>query len=96
MRRKSQLIQLLLNLFLGPLGLFYSNWIVAAVFTLIAIGLSVGLFGWGWLLVYPFVLITGFITVARHNRAVTLDERRHNEIVDAAREGRIEARRGGR
>lgn len=87
--KKSQILQFILNLLFGPLGLFYSSMAAGIVFTLIAVGLSVGLFGVGWFLVYPFVLVFGFFTVARHNRSVRADERRHQEVVAAAREGRI-------
>jgi hypothetical protein len=85
--KKSQIIQLLLNLVFGPLGLFYSNWVAGLLFTLIAVGLSAGLFGFGWFLVYPFVIATGFFTVWRFNKRVKIDERRHQEIVEAARQG---------
>ena len=87
MTKKSQIIQLLLNLVFGPLGLFYSNWVAGLVFTLIAAGLSAGFLGVGWFLVYPFVLVAGFFTVAKHNSHVRLDERRHREILDATRGG---------
>ncbi len=87
--KKSQILQFILNVLFGPLGLFYSSMAAGVVFTLIAVGLSVGLFGVGWFLVYPFVLVFGFITVARHNRGARAEERRHREVVDAAREGRI-------
>ena len=85
--KKSQIVQFLLNLVFGPLGLFYSSLVGGLVFTLIATGLSVGIFGVGWFLVYPFVIGTGFFTVARHNSGVRIDERRHAELVDATREG---------
>lgn len=87
MNKKSQIVQLVLNLLFGPLGLFYSSWVAGLVFTLIAAGLSVGVFGVGWFLVYPFVLAIGFFTVHRHNSDVRVDERRHRELVDATRDG---------
>lgn len=83
--KKSQIIQFLLNLVFGPLGLFYSNWVAGLVFTLIAAGLSAGFFGIGWFLVYPFVMITGFFTVRKFNQRVKVDERRHQELVQATR-----------
>ena len=87
MTKKSQIVQLLLNLVFGPLGLFYSSWVAGLAFTLVAAGLSAGFIGIGWFFVYPFVLIAGFFTVARHNSGVRLDERRHRELVDATRGG---------
>ncbi|MFK7993554.1 MAG: hypothetical protein AB8B87_05420 [Granulosicoccus sp.] len=85
MKKKSQLIQLLLSVLFGPLGLFYSSLAGGVLFTLVAAGLSVGFFGVGWFLVYPIVLFTGFFTVSRRNREFREGERRHQEVVDAAR-----------
>ena len=94
--KKSQIVQFLLSLVFGPLGLFYSSLAGGILFTLVAAGLSVGFFGIGWFLVYPFVLVTGFFTVARRNGEARVGERRHRETVDAMREGvlRDESRRG--
>ena len=94
--KKSQIVQFLLSLVFGPLGLFYSSLAGGILFTLVAAGLSVGFFGVGWFLVYPFVLVTGFFTVARRNGEARVGERRHRETVDAMREGvlRDESRRG--
>ena len=96
--KKSQIVQFLLSLLFGPLGLFYSSLAGGILFTLVAAGLSVGFFGVGWFLVYPFVLLAGFFTVARRNREAGVDERRHRETVEAMREGvlRDERRGGGR
>lgn|GEM_PF-851337 len=85
--KKSQIVQLLLSLVFGPLGLFYSSIAGGIVFTLVAAGLSVGFFGIGWFLVYPFVLLSGFFTVARRNGEAKVGERRHRETVEAMREG---------
>lgn len=89
MVRKSQLVQFLLNLFLGPLGLFYSS-IAGAIFWLIAvIGVGSATFVVGAIALWPLIIITGFFTVNRHNRAVKLDEQRHRELLDvSARHGK--------
>ena len=94
--KKSQIVQFLLSALFGPLGLFYSSLAGGILFTLVAAGLSVGFFGIGWFFVYPFVLLTGFFTVARHNRDARVGERRHRETVEAMREGvlRDEVRKG--
>ena len=94
--KKSQIVQFLLSLVFGPLGLFYSSLAGGILFTLIATGLSVGFFGVGWFIVYPFVLLAGFFTVARRNAEAYHGERRHRETVEAMREGvlRDEQRRG--
>ena len=85
MKKKSQIIQALLSLIFGPLGLFYSSLAGGVLFTLVAAGLSAGFFGVGWFLVYPFVLIVGIFTVSRRNSEVREGERRHQEIVNANR-----------
>lgn len=87
MNKKSQIVQLLLSLLFGPLGLFYSSLVGGILFTLIAAGLSAGFLGVGWFIVYPFVLFAGFFTVSRRNREVRLDQRRHEDVVEAMREG---------
>lgn len=85
--KKSQIIQFLLSLVFGPLGLFYSSLAAGILFTLVAAGLSVGFIGLGWFIVYPFVLIAGFFTVAKRNREANVDERRHAELVEATKAG---------
>lgn len=85
--KKSHIVQFLLNILLGPLGLFYSSTAAGIVFTVLGIALSFILVLIGWFVLYPFVIVTGFITVASHNRRVRMDEQRHRELVDAAREG---------
>ncbi len=85
MKKKSQVIQLLLSLVFGPLGLFYSSLAGGVLFTLVAAGLSAGFFGIGWFLVYPFVLLVGFLTVHRRNQEFREGERRHQDVVDAMR-----------
>lgn len=86
-KKKSQIIQFLLSVIFGPLGLFYSSLAGGVLFTLVAAGLSAGFFGLGWFLVYPFVLLVGFFTVSRRNSEFKESERRHQEVVDAARQG---------
>ncbi len=87
MKKKSQIVQLLLSILFGPLGLFYSSLAGGVLFTLVAAGLSAGFFGFGWFLVYPFVLFVGFFTVSRRNSEFKENERRHQEIVEATRQG---------
>ena len=85
MKKKSQIIQFLLSLVFGPLGLFYSSLTAGILFTLVAAGLSAGFFGVGWFFVYPFVLLFGFFTVSRRNSEFKVGERRHQEMVEASR-----------
>lgn len=86
MQKKSQIIQLILSVLFGPLGLFYSSLAGGVLFTLVAAGLSVGFFGIGWFVVYPFVLLAGFFTVSRRNREFREGERRHQDVVEAMRQ----------
>lgn len=87
MVKKSQIVQFFLNLFLGPLGLFYSS-LAGALFWLVLV-IVVGGFTWGVgaLFLWPFIILTGMFTVYRHNRGVRTAEKRHEELVQAAREG---------
>lgn len=69
MPRKSQAIQLLLTLILGPIGLFYSS--IGGAFGLIAAAIVLGLVtaGIGGLLMWPVSILVGIATVSNHNRA---------------------------
>jgi hypothetical protein len=75
--RKSQFVGFLLTFFFGPLGLFYSNAIVATIYfmTMVGIAMSVpdpqgaALLSSG---VYLLSLITTFITVSAHNKKVEM------------------------
>jgi len=87
-KKKSQILQLILSVLFGPLGLFYSSLAGGVLFTLVAAGLSVGFFGIGWFLVYPFVLIAGFFTVSSRNREFREGERRHQDVVEALKQNR--------
>jgi len=87
--KKSQIVQLLLNLVLGLTGLslFYSSTVAGVVFTV----LQVLAFGFipviANLALWPVVCLVGFFTVAHRNRDAREDERRHRELLDATREG---------
>ncbi len=84
MVKKSQLLQFVLALLLGPLGLFYSS-VAAALFWLLAVfGVGSVTFVLGALLLWPFIILTGFYTVNRHNRAVRLEQRRHEELLEVS------------
>ena len=90
-RRKSQVVGLLLTFFFGPLGLFYSS--VAASLGLIlgAILAILALPVLGMLLaplVWLASIAIGFATVASFNRRASLEDQRHAELVEAARDGR--------
>jgi len=86
MVKKSQIAQFFLCLFLGPLGLFYST-LAGALFWLILV-IFIGGFTWGIgaLALWPFIIITGMFMVNRHNRGVRAEKKRHDELLQAARE----------
>jgi len=87
--KKSQIVQLLLNLVFGMTGLslFYSSGIAGIVFTV----LQMMAFGFlpvlANLALWPVVCLVGFFTVAHKNRNARVDERRHRELVEATRDG---------
>ncbi|MGB7299385.1 MAG: hypothetical protein WA888_06120 [Burkholderiaceae bacterium] len=83
--RKSQLVGILLTLFFGPLGLFYSS--VAAAIAMLILAVAIGSFTFfvGALFVWPFCVLLSLFTVHRHNRAVKIEERRHQQLVEATR-----------
>ena len=65
-KEKSQLKQLVLTTLFGPLGLFYSNKIIA-VFLSIFIIPSILAFGFGLFFGWPFSMLVGVICVKQHN-----------------------------
>lgn len=87
MVKKSQLTSFILTLLFGPLGLFYSTiagaiaMIVAAIlFGSITLGLAL-------LIIWPLSILLGIFAVMRHNKQVRLQDRRHDELVQATRQG---------
>ncbi len=89
MLNKSQIVQFFLCLFFGPLGLFYSSLSGALVWLVVVIVVGGFTFGVGALFIWPFIILTGMFTVHRHNRGVKAEKKRHEELVQAAREGKI-------
>ena len=65
-KEKSQLKQLMFTTLFGPLGLFYSNNIIA-VFLSIFIIPSILAFGFGLFFGWPFSMLVGVICVRQHN-----------------------------
>ncbi|MEA3292765.1 MAG: hypothetical protein U9Q71_10760 [Pseudomonadota bacterium] len=85
--KKSQLLQFILTLLFGPLGLFYSS--VAAALAFLAATIITGTFthGVGVFFLWPIVILAGFFTVSRHNKLVEIEEAKHHELVQATKEG---------
>ena len=65
-KEKSQLKQLVLTTLLGPLGLFYSNKIVAVLLSIFIIP-SILAFGFDLFFGWPFSMLVGVICVKQHN-----------------------------
>ena len=84
--RKSQLTGLLLTFFFGPLGLFYSSVSAALAFTLATLVFGAMTAGLGALLIWPISIIIGFFTVHSYNQKVALEERRHQELLQATKQ----------
>lgn len=82
--RKSHLVQALLALLLGPFGLFYSSIAAALAMILLAAAVATWTLGIGALLFWPLSIPVGIATVWRHNKRVRLEERRHQELLQAA------------
>ena len=82
---KSQLTGFILTVLFGPLGLFYSSVPAAfgGIFFLFAFGIIT--FGIGAFLIWPIFILMSFYTVNRYNKKVALEERRHEEIVNASK-----------
>lgn len=86
--KKSYIVQFLLTLFFGPLGLFYSSTAAALGFlitSLVFVPLSMGL---AVLLIWPICIVVGFALVAKHNGKVALEQQRHEQLVKAVRASR--------
>lgn len=70
-RKKNQILGLVLTFFLGPIGLFYSNWIAALVllvvyyfvFGSILIGAALTIYFLPW----PIFMLISWILISNHN-----------------------------
>lgn len=89
--RKKQSVSLLLTVLLGPLGLFYSSAWQAVVMMVAAVVSLAQVSPGGMLLVWAASAALGVAAVANYNDGVderaALEERRHSELVEAARQG---------
>jgi hypothetical protein len=63
---KSQVAQAGLVLVAGPIGLFYSNWFLAVIFSVIALFLAFA-FLFPALLTWPLSWVAGYFSVKQHN-----------------------------
>ena len=73
LKRKSIVLQLVLNIFLGPFGLFYSGKTTAIILSIICIVLLPA-FGLGLFLTWPTSIVLGVLYVKDHNDYVYIME----------------------
>ena len=69
LKYKSYLKQFFLNLFFGPLGLFYSSKLLGIVFSITIIP-TIGAFGFGLIIGWPISILVGIMSVADYNRNI--------------------------
>ncbi len=73
---KSYLMQFILNVFFGPIGLFYSSKLYGIVFS-ITILPTIMAFGFGIIIGWPVSIIVGFASVSDYNRVRNLSRLRY-------------------
>ena len=84
--KKSYVLQFILTLLFGPLGMFYSSTAAALAFLLAAIVFGGFTFGAALLLIWPLCIVVSLFMVSNFNGKVDLDDRRHEELVRAVKE----------
>lgn len=91
MKKKSHGANILLTLLFGPLGLLYASAWQAVILTVVTIGLASVASVTGVLVVWGLCILLGASAVKKHNDAIILredkEERRHQELLDATRQG---------
>lgn len=65
---KSQGLGFVLTLILGPLGLFYSNWVAALILCVVAIVSAASIIG--PIICWILAILISFATVSKHNEKV--------------------------
>ena len=71
-REKSQVVQFVLTLALGPIGLLYGSPALGIALFFAALLLALGTGGFGALLVWPVSIGVGFFAINRSNRRLLL------------------------
>jgi hypothetical protein len=85
--KKSYIAQVLWTVIGGPLGLFYSSATAGAVMLIIAVLLAMASGGLLLIFLWPVTIFVGLGTVQSYNEKVDLEERRHQELLEATRRG---------
>ncbi len=83
--KKSQLLQFLLALLLGPIGLLYSNSVAAIVLLVAAIALSAVIGLVGSVILWPISMVVGFITTNKFNEMIEKEDEKYRMLDQAAR-----------
>ena len=91
MRRKSQAISLFLTAVFGPLGVFYTSaWQAIVLFIAAIVVMGTPWFLTGLLVIWVLSIAVSASAVKTHNdeidRKESIDERRHQELLEAARQ----------
>ena len=76
---KSYLVQLILNIIFGPLGLFYSSKLYGIVFS-ITILPTIMVFGFGIIVGWPISIIVGITAVGDYNRQRSLSRLKYKSV----------------
>ena len=77
--QKSYLVQLILNIIFGPLGLFYSSKLYGIVFS-ITILPTIMVFGFGIIVGWPISIIVGIAAVSDYNRQRSLSRLKYKSV----------------
>ena len=64
---KSMAVGILLTIFFGPLGLFYSSVIGAIIMLIVSIPLAIVTAGLGFILIIPVCVIIAAVSINNHN-----------------------------
>ena len=84
--KKSYVLQFILTLLFGPLGMFYSSTAAALAFLLAAIVFGSFTLGAALLFIWPLCIVVSLFMVSNFNEKADLDDRRHEELVRAVKE----------
>ncbi len=89
--KKSQLLQFLLTLLLGPIGLLYSNIVAAIVLLVAAIALSAVIGLAGSVTLWPISMVVGFFTTNKFNTMIEKEDEKYRKLGQAAKNTELES-----
>jgi len=86
--KKSYLIQLMLTVLIGPLGVLYSSTPTALIMIIVSILLSFGGAG-GIFFAWLISIFVGMGCVTSHNDKINMEEKKHKELIAAIASGKL-------